>query len=140
MTTRLFSIMDDMKAAGETVAELVGRIHVERVLPLEIGELPAICIQPRRTESAALGGEIQGRDGTVLVIVRAAGNSGPGRAAHELLSKLHEALTRYPDLNNGSVQLELGTESFRYIDSEESVCDLQAEYEIAFEHDRDSLL
>ncbi len=132
MTTRLFSIMDDMKAAGDTVAELIDRIHVERVLPLDISELPAICIQPRRTEPSALSGEFQGRDGTVLVIVRAADNAGPGRAAHELLAKLHQALMRYPDLNNGSVQLDLGTESFRYIDSEESVCDLQAEYGIAF--------
>jgi hypothetical protein len=140
MTTRLFSILDDMKAAGLTVPELVDRIDVERVLPFDIGALPAVCIQPRLTDPSALGGEVQGRDGKVLVIVRTAGNSGPGRAAHELLAKLHQALMRYPNLNNGSVQLELGTESFRYIDSEESVCDLQAEYGIAFEHDRDSLL
>lgn len=139
MTTRLFSIIDDMVAAIGAVPTLTGHVSAERVLPLDIGQLPAICIMPRRTQPNALSGEVQGRDGTILVIVRTAGNE-PGRAAHGLLALAQQALMQYAPLNDGSVQIDLGTETFRYIDSEQSMCDLQAEYEVAFDHDRDSLL
>ena len=138
MTTRLFTIMDLMEAAGRAVPSLAQRVEVERVLPVQIGDLPSISIIPRRSQPSGVGGEVQGREGMVLVIVRTGGDK-PGRQAHELLSLLQAAFTTAPELNDGSVQLELGTETFRYIDTEQSICDLQAEYEVAFNHSRESL-
>lgn len=138
MTTALFSVLDRMEAAGLTVPELAQRIEVERVLPVQISDLPSVSIIPRRTQVAGVGGEVQGRQAMALVIVRVGGEN-PGRRAHELLSLLHAAFMTDPDLNDGSVQLDLGTETFRYIDTEQSICDLQAEYEVVFDHSRTSL-
>ncbi len=138
MTTRLFSILDLMEAAGRTVPALADRIEVERVLPVQISDLPSVSIIARRTQPSGVAGEVVGREGMVLVIVRTGGVK-PGRQAHELLSLLQTAFTTAPQLNDGSVQLDLGTETFRYIDTEQSICDLQAEYEVVFDHPRENL-
>lgn len=138
MTTKLFSIIDEMVAAMRTVPELASNTHPERVLPLDIAQLPAVCVMPKRTQPNALGGSVQGREGTIVVIVRTAGDE-PGRTAHELLHLAHKAVMNADDFLEGLVQIDLGAETFRYIDSEQSMCDLQAEYEVSFDIDRDSL-
>lgn len=137
--TRLFELIEEMRQACDAAPDLVGRVHRERVLPIDINQLPAVCILPRRTQNTALMGEVQGREATVLVIVRTAGDQ-PGQAAHELLAAAHQALMAWPELNDGSAQIELSTETFRYIDAEQSMCDLQAEYLVNFDHARSSLL
>lgn len=139
MTTKLFATLDLMAAACLTVPALAGRVGVERTLPYETSALPVVTLHPRRSQPSGMGGEVQGRDTTVVVIVRCAGDQ-PGRAAHELLALAHAAMTTAPALNDGSVQLDPATETFRYVDSEQSTCDLQVEYEITFELARESLL
>jgi hypothetical protein len=137
--TKLFDCIEQMRQACDSVPELTGRVYRERVLPLDITALPAVCILPRRVQQTALAGEMQGREATVLVIVRTAGDE-PGEAAHALLNAAHEALTTWGALNDGSVQIELSTETFRYIDNEQTMCDLQAEYLVEYDHERGSLL
>lgn len=137
--TKLFDCIEQMRQACDAVPELTGRVYRERVLPLDISALPAVCILPRRVQQTALAGEMQGREATVLVIVRTAGDE-PGEAAHTLLNAAHQALTTWGALNDGSVQIELSTETFRYIDNEQTMCDLQAEYLVEYDHDRGSLL
>lgn len=136
--TKLFDTLDAMKAAIDTVPALAGRVGVERTLPVTMAELPVMTLYPRRSQANGVGGEVEGRDNTVVVIVRAGGDQ-PGRAAHELLAAAHAAMVSQFDAD-GSVQIDLGTETFRYVDSEQSICDLQAEYEITFELARGSLL
>lgn len=142
MTTRLFAAIDLMVTIAQASAppELAGtgRIESERTLTVVAGELPCVSIQPRRSQPGGLGGEVLGRDNTVVVVVRAMGDK-PGRKAHELLAALHAAWMAAPAFSEPGT-LELATESFRYVDSEQSVCDLQAEYEFSFELPRESLL
>lgn len=137
MTTRLFVVMDLMKGAAVTVPELAGITEVEQVLPVTAEQLPVISIVPSRTQPTAIAGEMESREAVVTVLVRTAGAQ-PGRRAHELLSLLHGAVCDDEGLAYQAT-LRLGSERFRYVDSEQSICDLQAEYEIAFEHSRTSL-
>lgn len=137
MTTRLFVVMDLMKAAAVSVPQLASITDVEQVLPVTAEQLPVISILPSRTQPTAMDGEMTSREGVVTVLVRTAGAQ-PGRRAHELLSLLHGAVCADEGLAYEAT-LRLGSERFRYVDSEQSICDLQAEYEIAFEHSRTSL-
>ena len=142
MTTRLFASIDLLVsiARANLPAGLAGpdRISAERTLTVVFGDLPVVGIYPRRSQPGSLGGEVMARDNTVLVVVRAAGEQ-CGRKAHELLAALHAAWTKAPAFAEPGT-LELGTESFRYVDTEQTVCDLQAEYEFSFELPRESLL
>lgn len=138
MTTALFEVVDQMVSAIGTVPSLVGRVGDEGTLPMDIEALPQVRVLPRRAARGALMGEVEAREALVIVIVRAAGAK-PGRVAHELLALAHRALMTDVELNNGSVQIDLGTESFRFVDTEQSVCDLQAEYQITYEQGRASL-
>lgn len=138
MTTALFDVIDAMVLAMGAVPALAGRVQDEGTLPMDINQLPQVRVTPRRVARGALMGEMEARESLVIVTVRAAGVK-PGRAAHELLAQTHRALMTDTELNNGSVQIDLGTETFRFVDTEESVCDLQAEYQITFEQGRESL-
>ena len=138
-TTVLFSLLDDMEAAIKAVPALTNMVGVERTLPIDSAALPQMSLMPRRTEPNGLGPEVQSREGAVFLTVRATGDK-PGRIAHELLAQAHQALMRDESLNDGAVHIELGVETFRYVDSEQTVVDLQAEYQITFCHSRDSLL
>lgn len=137
--TKLFDVIDAMVASCASVPELASRVQAERVLPLDVMQLPRVCLYPRRGQPGAMGGEAYARESTVLVVIRTAGDE-PGRAAHELLSLINRALLTDVELNDGTVQIDLSTETFRYMDAEQSMCDLQAEYELTFEVERDSLL
>lgn len=137
--TRLFDLADSMETACAAVPELTGRVGVERTMPIAMDELPVVNIIPRTVRRGDLQGDLQSRDASILVIVRTAGDR-PGRAADALLAKAHAAMTTHPDLNDGSAQIDLASETFRYVDTEQSMCDLQAEYLITYEHARESLL
>lgn len=142
MTTRLFAAIDLLVSIAKTnpPAELAapGRIAAERTLTVAQGELPCVSIQPRRGQSNGLDGEVVGREATVMVVVRTMGE-GPARQAHELLAELHKAWMTAPAFAEPGT-LVMTTESFRYADSEQSICDLQVEYEFSFELPRASLL
>lgn len=136
--TKLFDVADQMESVCAAVPALVGRVGVERTLPLMSSALPAVNIIPRNQRRGDLTGEVQSRDASILLIVRTAGDR-PGRDAHELLAAAHMALMTDLALNDESVQIELVAETFRYVDTEQSMCDLQADYQINYAHPRASL-
>lgn len=137
--TKLFDVLDEMEAVLLAVPALAGRVGVERTLPMVAEQLPQCTLVPRRGVPGGLDGETLARDHTVVLGVRAAG-ARPGRDAHALAAQAHAALTTAATLNAGDVTLRLSTETFRYLDAEQSLCDLQIEYEVTFEHARESLL
>lgn len=137
MTTRLFTLVDQMAAALQAVPALAGRIAVESTLPTAIAQLPAVNVVPRSFGAAGVAGEVQGRAGGVLLVIRAGGERS-GRQAHELLAQAHAALMGSPLLQQ-ACQLDLTSETFRYQDADLTVCDLQAEYTLVYEHTRGDL-
>lgn len=139
MTTRLFAFIDLMVNAIRTVPALAERTEAERVQALQPGDDPWVTVLPLRSRKGELeGDDVAARVATVGLLIRTAG-AAPGREAYELLNMAYGALIADAQLGGEVLHLELSDDELKYANADQTLCDLQAEIRITYEHLRGDL-